>query len=51
MATNDELKNQLANKQNGGQVASAQSLDLKGLLEAPTMRKKFEKVLDKKAPQ
>lgn len=51
MATNDELKNQLANKQNGGQVASAQALGLKGLLEAPTMRKKFESVLDKKAPQ
>lgn len=51
MATNDELKNQLANKQNGGQVASVQSLGLKGLLEAPTMRKKFEDVLDKKAPQ
>lgn len=38
MATNDELKNQLANKQNGGQVASAQSLGLKGLLEAPTQQ-------------
>ncbi|NCG67111.1 recombinase RecT [Bacillus coagulans] len=50
MATNAALKNQIANKQEGTKV-SAQSLGLKALLNTPTMQKKFEQVLDKKAPQ
>lgn len=52
MATNDKLKNQLANKQTtSAQQVSANSLGLKSLLNTPTMQKKFEQVLDKKAPQ
>lgn len=50
MATASKLKNQLANKEESQQV-SARSLDLKGLLSTPTLRKKFNDVLDKKAPQ
>lgn len=53
MATNAGLKNQLANKQQEtpAQQVSAQNLGLKSLLSTPTMRKKFEQVLEKKAPQ
>ncbi|KMY49207.1 recombinase RecT [Peribacillus loiseleuriae] len=51
MATNAALKNQLVNKQDATTQVSAQSLGLKNLLGAPTMKKKFEEVLDKKAPQ
>ncbi|USK43561.1 recombinase RecT [Cytobacillus oceanisediminis] len=52
MATNSALKNQLANKQEtAAKQVSAQSLGLKGLLNTPTMQKKFEQVLAKKAPQ
>ncbi|MEI2368290.1 MULTISPECIES: recombinase RecT [Niallia] len=52
MATNQALKNQLANKQSGTpQQVSAQNLGLKSLLNTPTMQKKFEQVLSKKAPQ
>jgi recombination protein RecT len=52
MATNAALKNQLANKQaTSPQQVSAQSLGLKSLLNTPTMNKKFEQVLGKKAPQ
>ncbi|WP_042348289.1 recombinase RecT [Bacillus massiliigorillae] len=51
MATNQALKNQLANKQETATQVSPQSLGLKNLLNAPTMKKKFEQVLDKKAPQ
>jgi len=52
MATNSVLKNQLANKQAGSpQQVTAQSLGLKSLLNTPTMQKKFEQVLAKKAPQ
>jgi recombination protein RecT len=52
MATNDKLKNQIANKQNAApQQVSAQALGLKSLLNTPTMQKKFEQVLAKKAPQ
>jgi len=52
MATNADLKNQLANKQaSSPQQVSAQSLGLKSLLNTPTMQKKFEQVLSKKAPQ
>lgn len=52
MATNSTLKNQLANKQEtSAQQVSASSLGLKSLLNTPTMQKKFEQVLNKKAPQ
>jgi recombination protein RecT len=52
MATNKALKNQLSNKQESApQQVSAQSLGLKSLLNTPTMQKKFEQVLAKKAPQ
>ena len=52
MATNSALKNQLSNKQlDASKQVAAQSLGLKSLLSAPTMKKKFEQVLDKKAPQ
>ncbi|KQL17655.1 recombinase RecT [Cytobacillus solani] len=52
MATNNALKNQLANKKDATpQQVSAQSLGLKSLLNTPTMQKKFEQVLNKKAPQ
>ncbi|MCM3404937.1 recombinase RecT [Cytobacillus oceanisediminis] len=52
MATNSALKNQLANKQEtAAKQVSAQSLGLKGLLNAPTMQKKFEQVLGKKSAQ
>jgi recombination protein RecT len=52
MATNQALKQQLANKQEtSAQQVSANSLGLKSLLNTPTMQKKFEQVLDKKAPQ
>lgn len=51
MATNAGLKNQLANKQEAPKQVSAQNLGLKALLNTPTMQKKFEQVLNKKAPQ
>nr|WP_309101656.1 recombinase RecT [Fredinandcohnia onubensis] len=52
MATNNSLKNQLTNKQeNAPQQVSANSLGLKALLNTPTMQKKFDQVLNKKAPQ
>jgi recombination protein RecT len=52
VATNNKLKNQLASKQNAApQQVSAQALGLKSLLNTPTMQKKFEQVLAKKAPQ
>ncbi|MBM7585812.1 recombination protein RecT [Bacillus pakistanensis] len=52
MATNSTLKNQLANKQEtSAQQVSANSLGLKSLLNTPTMQKKFDQVLEKKAPQ
>jgi recombination protein RecT len=52
MATNQALKQQLASKQEtSAQQVSANSLGLKSLLNTPTMQKKFEQVLDKKAPQ
>ena len=52
MATNSALKNQLANKQETAtKQVSAGSLGLKNLLNTPTMNKKFEQVLGKKAPQ
>jgi recombination protein RecT len=52
VATNEKLKSQLASKQEAApQQVSAQSLGLKSLLNTPTMQKKFDQVLHKKAPQ
>lgn len=52
MATNAAIKNQIANKKDAApQKVAPQSLGLKNLLAAPTMKKKFDEVLDKKAPQ
>jgi recombination protein RecT len=51
MATNEGLKNQLSSKQDAPKQVSAQNLGLKSLLNTPTMQKKFEQVLSKKAPQ
>lgn len=52
MATQDKLKNQLAEKQQQpSQVVNAKALDLKTLLAAPTMQKRFEQVLKDRAPQ
>lgn len=50
MATNNSLKKDVATKQSGD-LGTAQSLGLKGMLNAPTMKKKFEEVQGKKAPQ
>lgn len=50
MATAEKLKNQIASKEEAKTV-NAHSLDLKGLLSTPTLKKKFEQVLNKKAPQ
>lgn len=51
MATNEKLKNQIANKQQGSNAVNPNNLGLKQLLATPTMKKKFEDVLNKKAPQ
>lgn len=50
MATNNSLKSDVAKKQNG-EVGTPQSLGLKGMLYAPTMKKKFEEIQGKRAPQ
>ncbi|GIO03420.1 hypothetical protein J5TS2_40880 [Brevibacillus halotolerans] len=49
MATNDSLKQQLQTKQEPNSVAKNTSL--KSFLEAPAMKKRFEQILDKRAPQ
>lgn len=49
MATNDSLKNQLITKKETG-VGSAGNT-IKGLLDNPSIKKRFEEVLNKKAPQ
>lgn len=51
MATNSALKNQLANKQDATKQVAASQLGLKHLLNTPAMQKRFEQVLDNKAPQ
>lgn len=51
MATVDKLKNQLSNKQNGQAPASVQGTTLKHLLSSPTVQKRFDEVLGKRAPQ
>lgn len=49
MATNQSLKNQLANK--NGQAPSTQGATMKGLLASPSVLKRFEEVLGKRATQ
>jgi recombination protein RecT len=49
MATNQSLKNQLANK--NGQAPSIQGTTMKGLLASPSVIKRFEEVLGKRATQ
>lgn len=50
MATNESLKNQLANKKNGNQN-TPQGYTIKQLLSAENVKKRFEETLGKKAPQ
>ncbi len=49
MATNQSLKNQLANK--NAQAPSTQGATMKGLLASPSVIKRFEEVLSKRATQ
>lgn len=49
MATNNALKNKLANRT--GQAPSTQVTTLKALLSSPTVQKRFEEVLGKRAQQ
>ncbi|MFT8930051.1 MAG: recombinase RecT [Sporolactobacillus sp.] len=49
MATNSKLKNQITNQSNRGQ--SIQQYDLKQLLKSDALKKRFEDLLSKKAPQ
>ncbi|MGM0864524.1 MAG: recombinase RecT [Bacillota bacterium] len=49
MATNQSLKTQLANKK--GQAPSTQGSTMKGLLASPSVIKRFEEVLGKRATQ
>jgi recombination protein RecT len=49
MATNQSLKTQLANK--NGQAPSTQGTTMKGLLASPSVIKRFEEVLGKRATQ
>lgn len=50
MATANSLKNQLANKKEGGQ-APAIANSVKGLMDSPAVKKRFEEVLCERAPQ
>lgn len=50
MATTQSLKKQLQNKNNVPQQPTAVQT-LKGLLASPTLKKRFEEILDKRAPQ
>jgi len=49
MATNNALKNKLQNKNN--QPSTTTGTTLKALLSSPTVQKRFEEVLGKRAPQ
>lgn len=49
MATNESLKNQLATKKEAGVGAAGSSI--KNLMDSPTIKKRFEEVLSKRAPQ
>lgn len=50
MATASSLKNQLANKKEGGQAPVIAST-VKGLMDNPSIKKRFEEVLRERAPQ
>lgn len=50
MATNNDLKSQIANKKQTGTSAAVQNT-VKGILAGPGIKKRFEEVLDKRAPQ
>jgi recombination protein RecT len=50
MATTKSLKNQLQSKNNASQQPTTVQT-LKGLLASPTLKKRFEEILDKRAPQ
>lgn len=50
MATTKSLKNQLQSKNNAPQQPTTVQT-LKGLLASPTLKKRFEEILDKRAPQ
>lgn len=52
MANNKDLKQALAKKVNGnGNAVAERSNSLKGLLDSPVIKRRFEQILDKKAPQ
>ena len=50
MATANSLKNQLAKKEGTGQ-APAIANSVKGLMDSPAVKKRFEEVLCERAPQ
>ena len=50
MATASSLKNQLANKKEAGQAPVIAST-VKGLMDNPSIKKRFEEVLHERAPQ
>lgn len=50
MATASSLKNQLANKKEGGQAPTIAN-SVKGLMDSPAVKKRFEEVLCERAPQ
>ncbi|MFV9511826.1 recombinase RecT [Tepidibacillus sp. LV47] len=50
MATTQSVKNQLQSKNNTSQQPTTVQT-LKGLLSSPTLKKRFEEILDKRAPQ
>lgn len=49
MATSSSLKNQLAKKGTGNSLSVGNTV--KGLMDSPTIKKRFEEVLNEKAPQ
>lgn len=49
MATTTSLKNQLSKKEGG--VPAATQNSIKGLMDSPAVKKRFEEVLNKRAPQ
>ncbi|MFD2209413.1 recombinase RecT [Virgibacillus halophilus] len=51
MATNNTLKNQIANKGKSNNAPSTQGTTMKGLLASPAVMKRFEEVLGKRANQ
>lgn len=51
MANNQSLKNQIANRNGNVPAQKQEPATLKALLASPTVKKRFEEVLDKRAPQ